>query len=66
MFNLKNVNSFFLEIKSLHLVVICNLTHLQDGNLKVKFVLKIVETIHVGSKTGSELSVKFVPDPKKN
>ncbi len=60
MFNLKNVNSFFLEInplKSLYLVVIRNLTHLQDGNSKVKFVLKIVETIHVGSEIGSRSGI---------
>jgi hypothetical protein len=30
-----------------------NITHLQDGNAKVKFKSRILEKIHVGSETGS-------------
>ncbi len=38
-----------------YLVTICNLTHLQDENTKVKFMLllRILEKNHVGSETGS-------------
>jgi hypothetical protein len=32
----------------MYLVIICNLTHLQDGNIKLKFMLRILE--------------KFIPD----
>ncbi len=43
-----NLNIYkFLYIKnvpkSLYLVIICNLTHLQDGNTKVKFMLRRLE-----------------------
>jgi hypothetical protein len=57
MFDFKNKNSFLSikknPLKSLYLVVICYLAHLQDGNTKVKFTLKILEKIHVESETGS-------------
>jgi hypothetical protein len=47
----KFVNSFFpkKKPKSLYLVVMCNLTHLQDGHTGVKFMLKIIEKIYEGS-----------------
>jgi hypothetical protein len=41
-----------ISFQSLYLVIICNLTHLQDGNTKVKFTLRIIEKNHVGSETG--------------
>jgi hypothetical protein len=40
-------------LKSLYLFVICNITHFQDGNTKVKFMLKNLEEIPVGSESGS-------------
>jgi hypothetical protein len=43
---LKNINSFFSKKKfpeKLYLVIQCNLTHLEDGNAKVKFMLRILE-----------------------
>jgi hypothetical protein len=77
----KNIHSFFSKnvTKSLFLVTICNLTHLQDGNTKVKFMLRILEKIHVGFLTGSGYgsgsetiwkigsvyeSEKIIPDPQ--
>ncbi len=48
----KNIISFFF-MKSLHLVIVGNLKHLQDGNTKLKSMLKILEKNHVGSGTGS-------------
>jgi hypothetical protein len=32
-----------------YLVIMSNITHLQDGNTKVKFMSRILEKIHVGS-----------------
>jgi hypothetical protein len=49
----KNIKSFLSKKISLIgslLVIICNLTHLQDGNTKVKFMLNI-RKVHVGSET---------------
>ncbi len=37
--------------KSLYLVMICNPAHIQDGNTKVKVILRISEKIHVESET---------------
>jgi hypothetical protein len=34
-----------------YLVIMRNLTHLQGRNTKVKFMLRILEKIHVGSET---------------
>jgi hypothetical protein len=42
-------------------LVICNLKHLQDGNTKVKFILRILEKIHVGFET----NCKKNPDPDR-
>ncbi len=45
-----NLNiSYFLQknLKSLYLFTICNIIHLQDGNTKVKLMLRILETFHV-------------------
>jgi hypothetical protein len=44
------------SLKSLYLVTIFYLTHLhvQDGNTKVKFMLRIFRKIHEGSEIGSE------------
>ncbi len=39
-------------------------THLQDGDRKVKFLLKILEKIQVGSET--IWKKKSDPDPKKS
>ncbi len=52
MLNLKNKNSFFGKKipQKAYLVIICNLTHLQNRNTTVKFFLKILEKIHVGSE----------------
>ncbi len=50
-------NSFFswkISLKSLYFVIMCNLAHLQDGITKVKFVLRILYKIPVGSGYGSE------------
>jgi hypothetical protein len=41
-----------IYLKNLYLVIICNLTHVQDGNTKVKLMLRILENFYVGSKTG--------------
>jgi hypothetical protein len=41
-----------VSLKSLYLVM-CNLTHLQGGNTIVKFMLRILEKLHVESETGS-------------
>ncbi len=54
MISLKNIN--FLKKKSpkkfyLYLAVICNPAQLQDENTKVKFMLEIIEQVHVGAKT---------------
>jgi len=45
-----------MSLKGLYLVIVCNLTHLQD----FIFILKISEKIHVGSHTGlgSETKLK--------
>ncbi len=55
--NLKIQISFYrkqISPKSLFLVIICNLTHLQDSTYtKVKFTLRIFKKNHVGSETGS-------------
>ncbi len=40
-----------MSTKSFFLVIICNLTHLQDGNTKIKFMLRMLEKIHVLSET---------------
>jgi hypothetical protein len=55
MLNFKNKFLFSNQnsLKSLYFIIICNLTHLQDGNTKVKFVLRLFKKIHVGSETGS-------------
>jgi hypothetical protein len=34
-----------ISLKCLYLVIICNLTHLQDGKTKVEFMLRILEKI---------------------
>jgi hypothetical protein len=47
-----------MYLRSLYLVILCNLTNLQDGNTKIKFMLRILEKIHLGSETGSG------PNPK--
>ncbi len=49
----KKYNSFFpkIPLQSLHLVVVCNLTHLQDGDTKVMSYVSILEKVHVGSET---------------
>ncbi len=42
----ENVNSFLSKqnyLKSIYLVIIYNLTHLQDGNTKVKFMIRLLE-----------------------
>jgi hypothetical protein len=65
----KNKNSFSSKnffLKSFYLAIICNLTHLQDGNinlLMLKFMLRILEKIHVGSETGS--GAGYGSDPLK-
>ncbi len=53
MLNLKYKFLFIKKnsLKSLYLVIICNLTHLPDGNIKVKFMLRILEKSHVRSWT---------------
>ncbi len=71
----KNINSFFLShkksLKSLYLVILCNLTHLQDVNTKEKFLLRILEKIHVRSGSGTNWKVgsrhgseKIISDPQ--
>ncbi len=40
-----------IPIKSLYLVIICNLTYLQEGNTKVKFMLRIFEKFMWGPDT---------------
>ncbi len=40
-----------MSLKTLYLVKIWDLTHFQDKNTKVKFKLRILEKIHVGSET---------------
>jgi hypothetical protein len=40
-----------ISIKSLYLVIICNLTHLLDGNTNVS--VKNIRKTHAGSETGS-------------
>jgi hypothetical protein len=65
MLNLKNINSFFLNPlrrKGLYIVVICNPTQVQEENTKLKFILNILEPIHVGSETGSR-NPELDPDP---
>jgi hypothetical protein len=48
----KTIYSFIKKnsLKSLFLVIISSLTHLQNGNTKIKFMLIILEKIHVGSE----------------
>jgi hypothetical protein len=38
-----------MSLKSVYLVIICNITELQDGTAEVKFMLRILEKVHVGS-----------------
>ncbi len=45
------IKNFYTKLTS-H--IICNLTHLQDKNTKIKFMLRISEKNHVGFETGSE------------
>ncbi len=40
-----------MSLKSQYFGIICNLAQLQGGNTKVKFMLRILEKIHLGSKT---------------
>jgi hypothetical protein len=58
-----------MSLKILYLVKICHLTHLQDENTKVKFMIRKLEKIHIGSYTGSgygsELNEKKNQNPKK-
>ncbi len=49
-----------ISLKILYLVITCNLTHLQDRNTKVNFILKIVENFMLDPKTYEKLD----PDPK--
>jgi hypothetical protein len=54
---LKNINSFFqnkFPSKSIYLVVICNLTHLQDGDSQVKFMNITVLQENIYVESGSE------------
>jgi hypothetical protein len=53
MLNFKNKLLRFEKksLKSLFLIIICNLNTLTNGNTKVKFVLIILYKIHVGSET---------------
>ncbi len=68
----KNINSFlskkYSRKKLAYLVKISNLTHLQDGNTKVKFMSRILEKIHVGSEkgSGSETNWKVESGSEKN
>ncbi len=50
-----NINSFLSKsysLKNFDLLTMSNLTHLQDGNTKVKFLSRIIEKINVGFETG--------------
>ncbi len=47
-----------------YIVIVCNLTHLQDGNTKEKFMLRILEKINVGSETNWK--VRSGSRPEKN
>jgi hypothetical protein len=50
----------------LYLVIISNLTHLQDGNTKVKFKLRTLEKLHERSLTEKydQDPTKIIPDPQ--
>ncbi len=47
------------SLKSLYLVIICKLTHLRDGNTKIKFMSRILE-----KKLMKNLKQDPDPDPK--
>ncbi len=49
--NLKKMPFYLkkMSLKSLYLIIICNLTHLQDENTKVKCMLRKLDKNHVGS-----------------
>jgi hypothetical protein len=46
-----NLKTKKISLKSLYLVTIFNLTHIQDENTEVKFMLRIVKKIYEGSET---------------
>jgi hypothetical protein len=46
---------FFKSLESIYRIMICNLTHLQDGNTKEKFMLRILEKIHLGAETNGKV-----------
>jgi hypothetical protein len=55
-----------IELESLYFVIIYNLTHLQDGNTKVKFVLRILYKIYVGSETNRKVGPGYGSGSEKN